>query len=229
MADSLNQMINTVSAFCREHADVLLISGAVIIVCIVIIGIIAGKAKKNKEKPGQDVADCCEGRESADSKGEERESTEAKIPEPAAGETKSYHGKLQNILEELSGIAAGGLEEIEIKIQGAEVRIRYSSKELAAREAERLSAEQAGRNPDCCAAGDENIDEKIIEEKITPDEISGEMACSTGENGQINQTVMDKDAELSEYKVKKFGPDNIDTTRSGRTFTEQELSDQIRD
>ena len=29
--------------------------------------------------------------------------------------------------------------------------------------------------------------------------------------------------------VKKFGPDNNDTTRSGRVFTEEELKKQIKD
>ena len=43
-------------------------------------------------------------------------------------QTRIYHGKIESLLEEISGMTGGNLEEIEIKIQGAEVRIRYSGK-----------------------------------------------------------------------------------------------------
>ena len=38
-----------------------------------------------------------------------------------------------------------------------------------------------------------------------------------------------EDGPVNDRTVRKFGPENIDTTRSGKTFTEEELKEKIRD
>lgn len=262
MTDSLNQMINKVSAFCGEHTEILLTLCAVVIALIVIIAVIAGIRSRNRGKYKTDMAAPAAGIENEKTAAEPQpekpdepeqkiaacddintsavSSKEDDIPVTHAGahkadvaETKIYHGKIQNILEELSGMAAGGLEEIEVKIQGAEVRIRYSSRELAAKGAGANGMNSSGQSGVIGAPGEGSTDgekiDKIIEEKITPDDISEEISHIAGENSGKGHTAGAENQAGSETKFRKFGPDNINRTRSGKIFTEQELSQKIRD
>ena len=46
----------------------------------------------------------------------------------------------------------------------------------------------------------------------------------------VSSAVWDHEPKAEKNSViKKFGPDNMDTTRSGRVFTEEELKEQIKD
>lgn len=245
MADSLNPIINTVSRFCGEHAHILMISGIAVIVLVIIAAVAAGRRRRSKQDPAAEEQEgqkldsgpaepleqqgSCTG-PAQDEQPESYEKPAAKVPSITDGhgisghactemeQTRIYHGKIESLLEEISGMTGGNLEEIEIKIQGAEVRIRYSGK--------RPSQKMTGSCNPCCPDGEREAQE-VIGEKIMPDDISGEISqgcCDTYDGGQdgCGGTQMPP-------KVKKFGPDNINRTRSGKIFTEQELSQKIRD
>ena len=178
----------------------------------------------------------------------------AQSPDGELTETKVYHGKIENLLEELAGITGSGLEEVEIKIRGAEVKIKYSGKKLP-------DGVLPGLAPESTSGADQAKEpaeaaDNVENEKITAADISGETAAEEQARRIIEDLIREgEEATASKAQAaseetaggrrqegdlkaggtggaaaaRKFGPDNLDTGRSGKTYTEEELKHQIRD
>ena len=103
---------------------------------------------------------------------------------------------------------------ININIERGQVKIGYDKD---GRITCRIENEEAETEPsEAEVAMPDESGEKMVE---TMDDISG---------GQTN-IVLEKINLIKAAPVKKFGPDNFNTGRSGRVFTEEELRKQIKD
>ena len=114
----------------------------------------------------------------------------------------SARGMVENLLksvEAASGAAGQKVESIELKIEGARLTIHYAG----------------------------------FPEKVPVSEVGTQPKDSSVSWDFAGETAAEPAAEilLKEESVppKKFGQDNMNTARSGRVYTEEELLDQIRD
>lgn len=236
MAESLNEIIDIITGFCREHASVLMIAGAVVVVLIVLIAAICG-ARRGKKRAAESAANAAAPAISDDPAPQTSEQPKPPavphmpeqpeppavphMPEPErppkqpqpADQHGAEKGRIENLLRDLQSFGGGGLEEVEIKIQGAEVRLRYAGNDTKVIRYETL-AEKEKDMP----AGENATD--LTDQKMsrggTYDPDGGEKEGIAGE-------------DFPRDKISKFGPDNINRTRSGRVFTEEELTGKIRD
>ncbi|MEE0796284.1 MAG: hypothetical protein UIJ88_00455 [Anaerovoracaceae bacterium] len=227
MAESLNEIIDIITGFCREHASVLMIAGAVVVVLIILIAAIcvARRGKKRAAESAANAAAPAISDEPAPQTSEQPEPPAVpqtperpeperppKQPQPA-DQHDAEKGRIENLLRDLQSFGGGGLEEVEIKIQGAEIRLRYAGNDTKVIRYETL-AEKEKDMP----AGENAAD--LTDQKVsrggTYDPDGGEKEGIAGE-------------DFPRDKISKFGPDNINRTRSGRVFTEEELTGKIRD
>lgn len=224
MAESLNEIIDIITGFCREHASVLMIAGAVVVVLIVLIAAICG-ARRGKKRAAESAANAAAPAISDDPAPQTSEQPEPpavpQTPEPErppkqpqpADQHDAEKGRIENLLRDLQSFGGGGLEEVEIKIQGAEIRLRYAGNDtkviryetLAEKEKDMPAGENAADRPD--------------------QKMSRGGACDL--DGGEKEGIAGED--FPRDKISKFGPDNINRTRSGRVFTEEELTGKIRD
>lgn len=224
MAESLNEIIDIITGFCREHASVLMIAGAVVVVLIVLIAAICG-ARRGKKRAAESAANAAAPAISDDPALQTSEQPKPpavpQTPEPErppkqpqpADQHGAEKGRIENLLRDLQSFGGGGLEEVEIKIQGAEIRLRYAGNDtkviryetLAEKEKDMPSVEKAADRPD--------------------QKMSRGGACDP--DGGEKEGIAGED--FPRDKISKFGPDNINRTRSGRVFTEEELTGKIRD
>ena len=239
MAESLNEIIDIITGFCREHASVLMIAGAVVVVLIILIAAICG-ARRGKKRAAESAANAAAPVISDDPAQQTSEQPKPPAvphmpeqpeppavtqtpeqPEPVrppkqpqpADQHDAKKGRIENLLRDLQSFGGGGLEEVEIKIQGAEVRLRYAGNDtkviryetLAEKEKDMPAGENAADRPD-----------QKMSRGGTYDPDGGEKEGIAGE-------------DFPRDKIRKFGPDNINRTRSGRVFTEEELTGKIRD
>lgn len=236
MAESLNEIIDIITGFCREHASVLMIAGAVVVVLIVLIAAICG-ARRGKKRAAESAANAAAPAISDDPALQTSEQPKPpavphmpeqpkppavpQTPEPErppkqpqpADQHGAEKGRIENLLRDLQSFGGGGLEEVEIKIQGAEIRLRYAGNDtkviryetLAEKEKDMPAGENAADRPD--------------------QKMSRGGACDP--DGGEKEDIAGED--FPRDKISKFGPDNINRTRSGRVFTEEELTGKIRD
>lgn len=126
----------------------------------------------------------------------------------------------EELIEEIAKASSKDLQEVEIKIQSAELRIKYAGHkdDSGAREeikrfsgteekTERMAASQNTYAGSAGLSDTESRNEEALRERIQPEELPAGGGRRTG----------------------KFGPENFNTARSGRVFTEEELEKQIRD
>lgn len=206
MAESLNEIIDIITGFCREHASVLMIAGAVVVVLIVLIAAICG-ARRGKKRAAESAANAA-----APAISDDPALQTSEQPQPA-DQHGAEKGRIENLLRDLQSFGGGGLEEVEIKIQGAEIRLRYAGNDtkviryetLAEKEKDMPAGENAADRPD--------------------QKMSRGGACDL--DGGEKEGIAGED--FPRDKISKFGPDNINRTRSGRVFTEEELTGKIRD
>ena len=130
---------------------------------------------------------------------------------------------IESLLHEAAGLLKVGIEEVEIKIQGAQVKIKYSKKRTDEQELSESNNECAGgseykENTDNIIIND--IDEETAAENI--DEVTLHMNLEDKSEG------MKGDSEPAAGRI-KFGPDNLNRSRSGKVFTEKELMETIKD
>ncbi|MBR5517385.1 MAG: hypothetical protein IKU53_05380 [Firmicutes bacterium] len=109
---------------------------------------------------------------------------------------------LEDIIEGLANLSSDGVKKVEIKIQGAEVKITYGN-DTALSITEEVEASS-------------NVGYSNIENY---DETDNERATDKQERPKVVEATTRK----------KFGPDNTNVTRSGRVYSEEELEQQIRD
>lgn len=146
--------------------------------------------------------------------------TEVCIKKADAGES------IETLLRDAVGLSASNLEEVEIKIQGAEVRIKYSTK----KNTDTVSREKIS-DKDACYSDmpeqQEDIDNIVL--KDIGEEISVQTDKRQIEDGtSLKEEQKKEEEQLTPLRI-KFGPDNVNTTRSGKIFTEKELIETIKD
>lgn len=125
--------------------------------------------------------------------------TEAPAVEPQSVVSKNT-SCIEDIIEGLANLSADGVKKVEIKIQGAEVKITYGNDEVL----------------------------NVVEDTQVYDSkpVAETKPCDKGE--ELGE-VPDQKKIIEAKTYKKFGPDNNNVTRSGRVYSEEELEKQIRD
>lgn len=219
--------------------------------------------------------------------------TGSKEPErPENHQASTNH--IENLLEELSGLSYQNLEEVEIKLQGAEVRLKYANyddmdggsqgngasktrsiripasketyyatdrskpKDTAKKANSRAENAQQGyaqrtsygemasrqEAPKPKAQQQGRQEQGRPEQRISPQtagaskQVSSPVPAKTSGNIRSSETSRETaDAKIPYGEgggtaediiiVRKFGPGNMNTTRSGRVYTEEELKKQI--
>lgn len=106
---------------------------------------------------------------------------------------------IEYIVEGLASLSGEGVKEVGIKIPGAEVKITYCKEDA---ESEEVSKTQES------------------------DEIKAEEVLESPTDEDITD---DDKTESQPQPRKKFGPDNMNVSRSGKVYSEEELELQIRD
>lgn len=221
MAESASKILNSFTEFCRERSDILMIAGAALVVLIILVAILKSVAKKDDDDEDFDFdeeAFQAEGKAQAENKAltESKVLSEKKINETVKGD------KIESLLEQIAGIPTKNLEEVEIKIQGAELKFKYSKNEFRTMEA---SAPELAESPPDAESKEGSEELQAAENTARHDEIKKEDGSHDAED-EKKDDVGEKGEKIV---IKKFGPDNVDTSRSGRVFTEDELEEKIRD
>lgn len=107
---------------------------------------------------------------------------------------------IEYIVEGLAALSGDGVKEVGIKIPGAEVKITYCKED---------------------AESEQILEDQEIDEILAEEDSSGSVAD--------NAIAEDDKTEIQPKARKKFGPDNMNVSRSGKVYTEEELELQIKD
>lgn len=223
----LSQIIEKVVDFCQERTDVLMIGGVALLILIVLISIVRSIVKSGDDKE-LDFDESIYFRELSEAKAKKAiqdEVSDSKEKEygsepkeiPPAEKCKQNVIFPEALLEELSKVSSNNLQEVEIKIQSAELKIKYSGAKLDGGQAlEEIKIFQekpdTGTETSADSIDEESAEKKPIDEKESQPELAPE--------------------EIEGMKVEapvKFGAGNYNISKSGKVFTEEELEKQIRD
>ena len=130
---------------------------------------------------------------------------------------------LEDILGELVTIPTDGVKEIEIKIKGAEVKVTYANSESLQLISKELVAKKSNGEDKLplelkdVEASEELEDGYCEESHLEEDESEGPQVEETEEDDDKGKT------------ISKFGPGNMNISKSGRVYSEAELEEQIKD
>jgi len=193
----LNELIEKVIDFCQERTDVLMIGGVALIIIIIIVSIIRSIVKRDDEEDFDfDESEYVGNLTKSETKCDEEKPVE---------KCKQNVVFPEELIEELSKVSAGNLQEVEIKIQSAELKFKYGGA--------RTEGEQAF----------EEI--KFFEEKP----VSEGVAATEAESENPEEKTEENPKEVKNEAPVKFGAGNFNISKSGKVFTEEELEKQIRD
>ena len=121
----------------------------------------------------------------------------------AKTEPKKNSATIESLIQEIATLAGSGVSEVEIKISGTKVKILYNQ--------------------------DEHTDDADATKECVNDEAK-ESADDIARTYDNEAQGLDDDKKSNNGAgAIKFGPDNINRSRSGRVFSEVELQQQIRD
>lgn len=121
----------------------------------------------------------------------------------AKTETQKNSATIESLIQEIATLAGSGVSEVEIKISGTKVKILYNQ--------------------------DEHTDDADATKECVNDEAK-ESADDIARTYDNEAQGLDDDKKSNNGAgAIKFGPDNINRSRSGRVFSEVELQQQIRD
>lgn len=234
MDTEIRELLEDIWAYCEENMVAVLAAAAVAVILLLSIVLICA-AKREDRKALQEQAAAESGGEEilpvqtaeaeaqaaaeeemeaaeeaeAEEKAETEKETEAETEDPvdtpasevlqeaAAGMVDS----LVKSMESAAGASGQKVESIELKIEKAQLTIRYAGDDEKT-VTEKLSAETS--EPDCAYDAAEDM------AAAEPEDVHTDFAEKTG-------------------RAKRFGLDNMNTARSGRVYTEEELLNQIRD
>lgn len=242
MLESIRQFYDIAVDFCREHSEILMIGGAALVVLIILIAVIRhctrGRRGDNLEFDEQRYRDELLGARAE--KKEEAENTETPQNSQSAQSAEKAESQLykkniilpEELLEEIARASVQNLQEVQIRIQSAELRIRYAGYRDRDGESEEVHEEvlHFDKTPEPAAeakgaAGAEPAVE-AAEAQAEPAETQSE---SENESAILQEKLQPQQITQAEWPVAKFGPDNLNIARDGRIYTEEELEKQIRD
>lgn len=230
MIREASKIINCILEFCRENQEIIMYAGLVLLGAIVLIAIICAFLNRkdstiNIQEPLVKVTieDSQKALKPADKACSEDSSSKDCVRE---GKPSSRTDCIESIVEYIQSISPELLNEVEIKVHDAEIRIRYSNDKAR----ERVKNEEPQKPEEIQESEEvqepvENQETEIINEdtidNVTEDAIENVIEDAT--EGVIEDTTEGVTVRI------KFGPDNINISRSGRVFSEEELEEQIRD
>ena len=240
MLESLRQLYYNIVDFCREQSDAMMIGGAVLVVLIILIAVVRYFLKQDNSKQEADEAlefdekqylDKLlgaeaekESQEEAQTKTQEEVQTETQIKENLT-EKKEYPYKKNiifpdELIDEITKASAQNLQEIEIKIQSAELRIRYAGYQ------DKGEVQEEVKHFDSAA----DSADKEKEQDGDAEAVETESSAASEETEEILKQKIEP-AMIAEESIKhiKFGPENFNIDRNGKAYTEEELEKQIRD
>lgn len=249
MSESIGKITENIIQFCRENLNIIMISGAALILLIIIIAV-AVYARKNENDDDLDFDEetfIKEQQNQADKEPAEDKRTYTKKAVSREG--------IETLLEEIAHLPAQALKEVEIKIQGAEVKIKYACDEDKPCDdsIKTFIFKEDVKQPEKQNTKDTlynlSIEDITKEIERAQAETSVSSVSESGEQTDVPEKSADtycclqnsyseelkednakcEDGPVNDRTVRKFGPENIDTTRSGKTFTEEELKEKIRD
>lgn len=213
MGTEIREWINEIWAYCEEHWTAVLASAGVALI-LLLSAVLIFAAKREDRRTLQQQTET--GMETAgilpDEEPVEIELAESDIPEcepsetPEPAESAEFRETAQGMvnslvksMESAAGASGQKVASIELKIEKAQLTIRY-----------------------------EGAEEQTISENLFTEESRKEDAAP------CEMPAAEPDAEEHEHeentgRTKRFGYDNMNTARSGRVYTEEELLNQIRD
>ena len=120
------------------------------------------------------------------------------------------------------------MQEVQIRIQSAELRIRYAGYRDRDGESEEVHEEvlHFDKTPEPAAEAKGAAGAEPAAEQAEPAETQSE---SENESAILQEKLQPQKITQTERPVAKFGPDNLNIARDGRIYTEEELEKQIRD
>lgn len=209
MFKDADKIIDLIIEFCRDNLNILMIGGIALIVVVIVISILKGYDEDDDEYDESvavvkitPVEDHAQEQVTAPI----LEPTEVPIIEPVeSGRQKGTH-HLDEIIGEIANIPSEGVKKLEIKIQGAELKITYSD----SREEILLCGTEA-------------------EEQETQGQLEGQSEVQPEESGEHEEANPSEASSEQGKTYTKFGPGNNNVTKSGRVYTEEELEKQIKD
>ena len=230
MIREASKIINCILEFCRENQEIIMYAGLALLGAIVLIAIICAFLNRkdstiNIQEPLVKVTieDSQKALKPADKACSEDSSSKDCVRE---GKPSSRTDCIESIVEYIQSISPELLNEVEIKVHDAEIRIRYSNDKAR----ERVKNEEPQKPEEIQESEEvqepvENQETEIINEdtieNVTEDAIENVIEDAT-------EGVIEDATEGVTVRI-KFGPDNINISRSGRVFSEEELEEQIRD
>ena len=204
MDTEIREWINEIWAYCEEHWAAVLAGAAVLLVVLLSV-VLVGTAKREDrrlsltQEPAADAADTADSDDGELPADAAAEPDEEVIQETARGMVES----LVKSMESAAGASGQKVESIELKIEKAQLTIRYAGE---GGEAVKTASEELPVSGD--AGG-----------TLAAEDAAAEPADESGK----------RDFAESAGRPKRFGLDNMNTARSGRVYTEEELLNQIRD
>lgn len=212
MIKEASKIAQLIVEFCRNNLDILMIGGVALIVLVIIISIV--RSSRDGDDENLDFDEFAK----PEAKAEEepvsaKQAPEKETEEKPANPEKKNTPYIEGLLGELAGLSQDGIKELEIKIQGAEVKITYGN------------SGDSGDSGNLDEEANEELREELVEE--TSDETLDDEIVDKEDDSQKEEV---KQAVITSGKVyKKFGPENNNISKSGRIYTEEELEEQIRD
>ena len=224
MDTEIREWFDEIWAYCEENwVAVLAFAGVALILLLSVVLISAAKredrkalqeqaALENDAEEIQETAEEIPAEEAPEAEEETQDAEEEPEPEVQMQEPAET-GELQEAamgivdslvksMESAAGASGQKVESIELKIEKAQLTIRYAG------DAEKTVAE--------------NLFAEKTSEKETAEAEAETEAAAEPETEK-------KDFAENSGRPKRFGFDNMNTARSGRVYTEEELLNQIRD
>lgn len=215
MNTDIREWIEEIWEYCQEHWIVALAAGVVLLILLVSAVLTLSARRDDEDEEFELSAKSGLPEEAAAPKVvlPEKAPAPAETPAPASEPVTGAGGVVENLLknvETASGAAGQKVESIELKIEKAQLTIRYAGGERREETVEALEAEK------------------------TPDtEVLQEPEVKTEAKAEKKAEIIREDKEETQEEItahpKKFGAENWNTARSGRVYTEEELFGQIID
>ena len=219
MSTDIRAWFEEIWEYCQEHWMMALAVGGVLLVLLVSAILILSARREDEEALWEDEEEAAAEPETA-----VREELPAKsaapqvfpepvVPEPAEGARGVVENLLKNV-EEAGGAAGQKVESIQLKIEKAQLTIRYVGEGQVCERVETVNLE---RRP---------------EEDVKPEPECGPAAEVLQEDRKempAAEKTEKKENEEFAAQPRKFGAENWNTARSGRVYTEEELYGQIID
>ena len=153
----------------------------------------------------------------------------AKEPEQVPYETGTL-AKILKEAEELKAEESAEASEEEVKDPGWNIAETLARLDAMERENEEIARQLDGSLRDLEEGSAVGLDEQEISELRKAEPVFKAPEISITDEDERDFVKFDRSLLLNgEYNVRRFGPNNRDTNRQGRKFTEEELMETIRD